>query len=117
MSSGDSPALGVDGADGAMSKPPMITLEAARQQLQEVAGDLATIRSRLLDLAAALPESPTESDLPPGAEDEVDAPTELRAVIRCVLEDSIRPAIDDLWGAAAMVRSRPADGVIDERAS
>jgi hypothetical protein len=71
-----------------------MTPAEARAQLEDVVRELEAVRARLLGLVGSLPESPAERgfrDL-----EETDDTTELRSVIRCVLEDMIRPAIADL---------------------
>ena len=87
------------------------SLTAAREQLREITGDLATIKARLLQVADSLPEPATEDLLVP------DAAAELRAIIRCVIQESIRPAIDDLWGASFLVLNQPRTGGEDEAPS
>ena len=90
-----------------MSELPTVTLREVREKLQEITGDLAMIRSRLLELGARLPES-SESWCPPGVQKDLDAAIELRAIIHCVVEDSVGPAIADLWGATEPEANRPA---------
>jgi hypothetical protein len=74
---------------------------AAQTQLRAVARELSGIRYRLLGVVASL-----SGDLPAavtgGEQDEQasDRVAEVRSVVECVLADDIRPAIDDLLGAA-----------------
>ncbi len=86
------------------------SLREARKQLREITGDLATIKTRLHQVADSLPEPATEDLL-------LDNASELRAIISCVIKESIRPAIDDLWGASFLVLDQPTTGSEDEAAS
>jgi hypothetical protein len=76
------------------------TESAARAQLREIAAELETIRFRLLGVQAILPPSSLE-ETPLLETDEMDAPTEIRTAIGCVLEDRIGPAIRALQEASA----------------
>ena len=86
------------------------SLTGAREQLREITGELATLKSRLLQIVDSLPEPVTEDLLL------LDTATEIRAIISCVIEDSLRPAIDDLWGASNLVRDQPTSRVHDKAA-
>ena len=66
----------------------------ARRQLRAVAEELESIQTLLQRIAATLPAPPRE-----GTEPEERTP--LRAVIECVLVDSLEPAIGDLRAAVA----------------
>jgi hypothetical protein len=68
---------------------------AARAQLAEIVRDLETIRFRLLGVQAILPAAPGELVRHLDVE-EMDAATEIRTVIKCVLADWIEPSIRDL---------------------
>jgi hypothetical protein len=68
---------------------------AAREQLAEIDRDLEAIRFRLLGVQAVLPVAPGELVRHLDIED-MAAPTEIRTVIQCVLDDYIEPAIRDL---------------------
>ncbi len=72
---------------------------AAREQLQQIAGELQGIRVRLGAIHDSLPFSSREDVMLLGEEDK-DFSTEVRGVIGCVLTDSIQPAIRDLRAAA-----------------
>jgi hypothetical protein len=72
----------------------------AEAQLREIAGALEAIRFRLLGVQASLPASPLERE-PLREEDEMDTATELRALVGCVLEDRIEPALQELRTAVA----------------
>lgn len=76
------------------------TEDAARAQLREIAAALETLRFRLLGVQASLPPSSLE-ETPALETDEMDAPTEIRTTIGCVLEDRIGPAIRALQEASA----------------
>ena len=67
----------------------------AEAQLREIADALEVIRFRLLGVQASLPASSVERD-PLREEDEMDTATEIRAVVGCVLEDRIEPALQEL---------------------
>lgn len=71
----------------------------AKEQLREIVAELEAIRFRLLGIQASLPDSPAER-FPPLEGDEMDPWSEIRAIIGCVLDDSIRPAIRDLRNMA-----------------
>jgi hypothetical protein len=77
----------------------------ARAQLREIERQLEAIRFRLLGVQASLPPGPMEM-LPLLEEETMDTPTHLRAVIKCVLEDSIVPAIRDLHDLADLPEER-----------
>ena len=79
-----------------------MTPERVKEQLQDVVAGLEEVRSRLLKLQASLPESAAERGS--GDLEDMEEFAELRAVIGCVVEDSIRPAIDDLRDLAALAR-------------
>jgi hypothetical protein len=67
---------------------------AAEAQLREIAA-LEALRFRLLGVQASLPPSSLERD-PLREVDEMDTATEIRAVVGCVLEDRIEPALQEL---------------------
>jgi hypothetical protein len=82
-------------------------LAAARRQLRKVADGLETLQLTLLGIQGTLPEPPAEA----GEDvDVMDAASELRAVIGCVLRDSIGPAMRDLRDALAATETEPAGG-------
>jgi hypothetical protein len=70
----------------------------AEAQLGEIADALEAIRFRLLGVQASLPVSPLEDD-PLREEDEMDTATRIRALVGCVLEDRIEPALLELRAA------------------
>ena len=74
----------------------MTPAETARKDLQSVIKELEGLQGRLLEIRRALPPTP------PTPEDDLadpDAPTEMKRVIECVLQDCVGPAIRDLLGA------------------
>ena len=72
----------------------------ARIQLKEIERELQRIRYLMLGVQATLPPDPI--DLAPLLEeDEMSGTTQLHSVIRCVLQDSIEPAIRDLRDLSA----------------
>ena len=79
---------------------------AARAQLAEIVREQEALYFRLLGVQATLPPSPVEL-VRFLEEDQMDARTEIRAVIQCVLDTYIRPAIRDLQ---AQTVSPPAAG-------
>ncbi|MFL6264365.1 MAG: hypothetical protein ACJ76Y_32150 [Thermoanaerobaculia bacterium] len=84
-------------------------LAAARKQIQKVADELETLQLTLLGIQGTLPEPPAEADKSLDLE-AMDAASELRAVIGCVLRDSIGPAMRDLRDALAETETDPAEG-------
>jgi hypothetical protein len=85
----------------------MVEIDAAREQLREIVGDLESIRFRLLGVQASLPEPAADGTVQGFVEDieEMDFRTEIRSVIGCVLNDCVAPAMRDLREAAALVPS------------
>jgi hypothetical protein len=73
------------------------TVAGARERLRSAVGDLKDVEETLEGIAADLPVSPGEME----SQEVLDEPAELRAVIECVLTDSLRPAIRDLQAAAS----------------
>jgi hypothetical protein len=74
--------------------------EAARVELRTIVEELDGIRGRLVDLHGRLPVPAEETAMLVG-EIEMDFPTEVRSVIECVLNDSLRPMMRDLSAAAS----------------
>jgi hypothetical protein len=71
------------------------SLESVAQEiLREYAEELESLRDRLEILAAGL------SRIPAADPDRVSIAEELQAAITCVLQDKLRPAVDDLRAAA-----------------
>lgn len=68
-------------------------------EVRQVARDLDAIRRRLESVHQSLPVANNEALMLLGEAD-MDVATELRSVIECVLNDSLRPAIRDLEAAA-----------------
>jgi hypothetical protein len=76
--------------------------EQAQAKLRKVVEELKEVRSRLRDIASALPSPPEEMI---NEEEDPDVATEVRAIIECVLTDQIGPAVRDLAAAAEYRRS------------
>jgi len=70
-------------------------LAAARRHLGKVADDLEALQLRMRGIQASLPAPVAETDTLRDL-DTLDAATEVRTVIDCVLRDWIGPAIGDL---------------------
>jgi hypothetical protein len=70
-----------------------------RERLHSAVEDLKDVEETLEGIAADLPVSTGETES--HKEQILDEPAELRAVIECVLTDSLRPAIRDLQAAAS----------------
>lgn len=70
---------------------------AVQEHLLPALSDLKDLQERLRSLQESLPAVPDRG------EEEMDAVTELRSVLGCVLLDSLGPAIRDLQAAAAYV--------------
>jgi hypothetical protein len=74
-------------------------VEEARKQLRDVAAELEALAYRLLGVHASLPESAAERVLLLDA-DEMGPAAEVRALIECVLNDWLQPAVHALRNAA-----------------
>jgi hypothetical protein len=87
----------------------MTDVEATRRQLGRVADDLETLELTMVGIQGTLPVSSAEAkDL---VDIEVmDAPTELRAVIGCVVHDYIGPAKRAIRDALAEMERAPKAG-------
>lgn len=66
-----------------------ITEKAVREEIRDVARDLEALRFRLLGVRASLPAPVAETR-------EEDAVADMRAILDCVLTDSLEPALRDL---------------------
>jgi hypothetical protein len=73
--------------------------EAAREELRAIARELEEIGGRLDEIHDELPVPPNVTGMLL-EEEEMDAATEMRSAIECVLQDNLRPAIRDLRAAA-----------------
>ena len=73
---------------------------AVQEQILPSVSELQALRERLRAFQESLPDRPDQG------EEEIDAVTELRSVLGCVLLDSIGPAIRDLQAVAAYVAKR-----------
>jgi hypothetical protein len=83
-----------------------LTDRKAREHLQKVLGQLEALRWQLVGIELSLPEPLAERVRLQDLEDEMDAVTELRTVIHCVLEDAIRPAPPGSSGRSGERRRR-----------
>jgi hypothetical protein len=77
-----------------MMTDPQKTLAEGKRHLRRVLERIEEIHWQLVGIQLSLPE-PAERALE-DVEDDWDAVTELRAVIECVLDDDLRPALEDL---------------------
>jgi hypothetical protein len=73
-------------------------LVEARAEVRRIIEALESIRWRLLGVQLSLPEPIEETARLQEVADEMSPAAELRTVIQCVLDDSLRPAIEDLRG-------------------
>lgn len=77
-------------------------LAAVKKELRGILRQLEAQRGRLEALAERVPAGPADAD--PQRDlveaDAVDEAGELRTTIECVLQDSLRPLIEDLWAVA-----------------
>ena len=80
----------------------MATVQEAQEYLRSTAGKLKKMRGGLLAVREMLPAS--EEEVSPNdlrIDKDPDPPTEIRAVIGCVVQDCLDPLIRDLLAAAA----------------
>jgi hypothetical protein len=84
-------------------------LAAARSQLQAVADELEALQLTMLGIQGTLPEPAAEAVRLLDVE-VMDAATELRAVIGCVLNDYIGPAMRDLRDALTATEAEANQG-------
>ncbi|MBW8875682.1 MAG: hypothetical protein JF614_12025 [Acidobacteria bacterium] len=85
-------------------------IKGARKEMWAVAGDLTSIRYRLLGVQASVPPSAQETsqgDL----DGEPDVETEIRTVIANGIQSCLDPLIDDLLAAADY---QPESGSVEE---
>ena len=73
---------------------------AARAALLNIVEEVGSVVRRLKAVHASLPVPANEGGLMLAEENEMDAATEIRSVIECVLTDSLGPAARDLQAAA-----------------
>ena len=72
---------------------PRMTSAEGKKHVRRVLEQMETVYCELLGIESSLPEPPGERVR---LQDVSGAATDLRTVIRCVLEDSLRPALRDL---------------------
>lgn len=77
----------------------ILTLDAARERLRKIAGVVIEKREELLEVRRSLPPSRHESS-PEDLDADPSVPTEIRAVIDCVVQDYLNAAARDLLAAA-----------------
>ena len=87
----------------------MTAVERAREQLGPVIESLLAIRNQLVGIQESVP--PTSQETSPEDLEELDAPTEIRAILGNVLRDRLDPLIRDLITAAGY---EPPAGVVFE---
>lgn len=78
----------------------MTEIEAAREQLREMARVVEAMRYRLLGVLASVPPSPSETD-PEVDVDVTDPVARLRGNLQYLVSDGIEPLIRDLLEAAS----------------
>lgn len=107
MPGSDPPPLGA-GREGALRRGersvtgPQEAVGQAREHLRRVLDQLEGVRWQLIGIKLSLPEPLAEQVRLEDVGEEVDAATELRTTIECVLEDDIRKALQDLRDALAI---------------
>lgn len=87
-----------------MTGPEMTFIEA-RRHLQRVVEQIESVRLQLLGIRQSLPEPAAEGVRLLDMSDEPDPASELRTTIACVLDDDIRPALDDFREVLATTAS------------
>lgn len=78
---------------------PGTTEQPAQEEVRQIAGELDALCRRLEGVHKRLPVASNEALMLLGEAD-MDVATEVRSVIECVLNDSLRPAVRDLRTAA-----------------
>jgi hypothetical protein len=76
----------------------MTEIEAAREQLREMACGVEAMRYRLLGVLASVPPSPSETD-PEMEVDVTDPVAQLRGNLQILISDEIEPLIQSLLDA------------------
>jgi hypothetical protein len=74
-------------------------LVEVKEELRRILRELEAQRGRLEALSGRVPAGPADADLQLDLE-EADEAGELRTTIECVLQDSLRPLIEDLRAVA-----------------
>lgn len=82
-------------------------LEEARRQVRRVLDQLESVHWQLLGIQLNLPEPAAEILRLEDVSDEMDPVAELRTMIACVLDDSLRPAIQTLTDGLASRGGEP----------
>jgi hypothetical protein len=73
-----------------------MSLAEAREHVRRILDQQEAVRLQLVGLQLSLPEPPAERVRLEDVGDEMDAVTDLRTTIACILEDYIRPVLQDL---------------------
>jgi hypothetical protein len=93
-------------AGGPHGRAKMTGLETVIEQVRDIAREVENLQFRLLGVQSTLPEATAESvrllDVDP-----MDATTEIRAIIDCVLRDRIEPALRELRKLGAKKKGQP----------
>lgn len=89
--------------------PPRLTLAEGKKHLQRVLEHFEGGRWQLLGILHSLPEPLAEQVRLEDVGDTTDPVTELRTTIACVLEDYIRPALQDLRDVLASIADEEGD--------
>jgi hypothetical protein len=87
-----------------------VTLVEAKRQVGRVTEQMEAIRWQLLGIYHGLPEPLAERARLEDVGEGADPATDLRATIGCVLDDSIRPALEDLRSALEDTEDEPEEG-------
>lgn len=72
-------------------------MEEARQRIGVIAGELKEVRSRLLNVQDTLPSSDSSKEDIVG---DLSPPSEVRAILECLVRDCLDPLIRDLRALA-----------------
>jgi hypothetical protein len=84
-------------------------LAAERKHVLRVVEQLEAVHWQLVGIKLSLKSREAETQPEDDLGDEMDAATELRVTIECVLEDDIRPALQDLRDVLASMRAKKED--------
>ena len=88
----------------------MTAVELARKQLGPVIESLLAIRRQLVDIQESIPPTSQETS-PEDLEGDLDAPTEIRAILGNAVRDRLDPLIRDLISVAGY--EPPADMIFE----
>lgn len=79
---------------------------STRTDLGVIAADLEALVLRLGGITTGLPVSP-QADLMFLGEADMDFPTAARSILECILDDRLRPAIQELRALSAFGKAEP----------